>query len=126
MITPEIPDTLRICEGCGDDICSGGEYCAECQQIREFQRALRGYMLYQRAVADAQVHAQRANQVFSQQSRVTGRLPGAERTNPIARAINRLATAADELTPWQGVAVLALGLVSAWFVLGWTLGRLMQ
>jgi hypothetical protein len=123
MIAPKIPDALRICGDCGEDVCWSGEYCAECQQIREFQATLREYMTVQ-----ALEHAARANHVFHQLPRQTGRMPEdtGVRGGAVARSINAFFTWMDGLSPKHGLALFALALAMSWLAIGWVVGRFTQ
>lgn len=65
-----IPDAVHICPACGD-IASGGTLCGTCTRADSLE---------------ARAHAGRANAVFSQQPRTTGRMPEDPRLTPLTPA----------------------------------------
>jgi len=112
----DVPDTLSICEGCGDELCSGSRFCINCARIHE--------EFIQREQQHAQEHAQRANDLYAQQPRETGRMPEDGSGGLIAQCLNAGFDWMNTLSPRQGISLLLFGLAMSWLFIGWIAGRI--
>jgi len=113
----EIPEALRICSACGEDVCSQCEFCDRCLEIHEDLIAL-----------ELQ-HAQRANQFFEQQPRQVGLMPGCAPAADdgshgiVARCVLAGFDWIGTLSRPQAFALLGLGLAVTWFLIGLVAGK---
>ena len=112
---PGIPNTLRICAGCSDELCVGSEFCEACQRIH--------VELVVRERQEALEHARRASEVFDRQPRETGRMPE-DGSGFVARCLNAGFDWMDTLSPRQGLSLLLFGLAMSWLLIGWIAGRI--
>ena len=117
MIEPEIP-ALRICEGCGDELCSGVSFCEDCADInaalmaREDAYHARGaQMLAARheELPDPFELGRRSGLFWKQQPRETGKMPSDDHDRISVRVIDAAIDWLDTLSSGPGIRGVGLG-----------------